>query len=82
VTTRPPLPPRKHQSLYKNGGDQPGLPHSLDKNGGGITSPVAVTKRCTTLIATMYTEHADATSFSAALTRGQVGTALGVAVPT
>jgi hypothetical protein len=44
-------------------------------------SPVAVTRRYTALIATVYTEHADATSFSAALARGHVGTALGVAVP-
>jgi hypothetical protein len=36
---------------------------------------------CTALTTAVYTEHAGATSFSAALGQGQVATALGVAVP-
>ena len=52
------------------------------KSGGGTALLVAVTRRCTALIAAVYTRHASATSFSVALSRGEVGTALGVAVPT
>jgi len=63
-----------------HGGDHPGLPHSLDKSGGGTAPPVAVTRRCTALAVAVYIRHAGATSFSAALGRGQVGTTLGVVV--
>jgi hypothetical protein len=42
---------------------------------------VAVTRWCTVLTTTVYTKHDGVTPFSAALGRGQVGTAIGVVVP-
>ena len=69
------------QGSGARGGDQPHFPQSLEKNGGGTAPPAAVTRRCTTLTSAVYTGHAGATSFFAALGRGQVGTALGMVVP-
>jgi len=63
------------------GGDQVSFSHSLENYGGGTALQAAVTRWCTTLTAAVYTKRVGATPFSAALGQGQVGTALGVAVP-
>ena len=63
------------------GGDQASFPRSLDNSGGGTAPLMAVARWCTALTSAVYTGHAGATSFFAALGRGQVGTALGMVVP-
>jgi hypothetical protein len=52
-----------------------------EKNGGGTTLHTAVTRRCTTPATTVNIVVSGDTLFSVLLSRVQVGTALGVAVP-
>jgi hypothetical protein len=47
------------------GGDQPCIPQSLDKNGGGTAPPAEVTRRCTALTTVVYTRRTGASAHSA-----------------